>query len=171
MSEIKEFLTNELKSLEHFNSSEHISKYRSVGHFVLENGRPWIPKKKPTEFKWRELKNCFGNATLLSMENDELAYCEGFAMHEYFPLLHAWCLTPDGEVIDTTWRHLGVEYYGIAIKPDYLAYRMDHQDDYGLIDCWKKRWPMLHDDPKLWRHPINDLKIKAEGPKIQAGAG
>jgi hypothetical protein len=157
MNAIHDFLSDQVRAMEHFNDTRHICKYRSVSHFVLENGRYWTPRKKPKEFQWRELKNCYGNSTLLAMQNDDLAYCEGYALGQFFPMMHAWCVTPDGEVIDTTWRSLGVEYYGIAIRPDYLAYRMANQDDYGLIDCWKKRWPMLYAEPKLWRHPINDL--------------
>ena len=159
MSEIIEYLDHELKQLERFNGTQHICRYRNVGHFVLTHGRLWAPKPKPDNLKWRQERNCYGNSASLCLQTrGKYIYCEGFAKISLFPMLHAWCLTQDGEVVDTTWRELGVEYFGIAIKPDYLAYRLARQEDYGLIDCWQHRWPMLHDKPELWNHPINELK-------------
>ena len=166
MSAILDYLKHQVEQLEHFNNSQHICKYRSVGHFVLEHGRHWTPRKKPSYMKWRELKNCFGNSANLAMETD-LIYCEGFAVDQFFPMLHAWCLTTSGAVIDVTWRRLGAEYFGIAIRPDYLSHALSLQPDYGLIDNWKMRWPMMHNDPKLWRHPINDALARSDtSPRV-----
>jgi len=158
MNEIVEHLRQEVSQLEHFNSFQHVSKYRSVGHFVLENGRYWSPEKKPKELSWGEPKNCFGNCTLLSMaEPEKYIYCEGYAVGEFFPMLHAWCVTPHGTVIDITWKNAGCEYFGMAIRDDYLTESIRNQNHYGLVDNWRKHWPMIHASPKLWRHAINDL--------------
>lgn len=61
---------------------------------------------------------CFGNAYRLTRMFRELTYVEGCAYSyddiDEVKLKHAWCITPDGEVVDVTWNNEGFAYEGIV---------------------------------------------------------
>lgn len=163
-SYIKDFLKAELFMMRRYAKGHaKLNGWYSTGHFVLKNGRVWreIAAKIPQDVEIGRKGECFRNAANLALGwyRNEYIYCEGYAI-SVIPMPHAWCVDLQGNVIDNTWNNgaaKGSEYYGIAIKAMYLQERLLAQKHFGLIDAWEARWPMLHDDPKEWRHPINDI--------------
>lgn len=139
--------------------------YLSLGHFVLTEGRPWPrwrwcndqPKGVPRE--------CFRNAALLATRKRDLVYCEGYALR-IIPVMHAWCVDSEGLVVDPTWPwEKGLEYYGIAIRLEYLRRFLVKRGIYGLLDAPERRWPLLSDPREEWRHPINDC-LPGDSPPL-----
>jgi len=133
-----------------------INGYCCLDHFVLVNGifmRPCPKRHWPASAVQGPVGECFRNAALLAFENPGLIYCEGYAM-SLLPVLHAWVVTSKGRVIDITWSRRGTEYYGVAIRTDYLRQQVKKQKTYGLIDQPVYDWPLLRAPVKQWRHPI-----------------
>lgn len=132
-----------------------IGGYLCLYDFVLRQGREWTYAPKPRAIPWGKMGLCFMNAAHLAMSRRDLIYCEGYASG-LIPTPHAWVVTKEGVVIDNTWRDRCESYYGIAIKRSYLRRSLLNYHRYGLIDQWEKKWPLLRDHPRLWRHPIMD---------------
>jgi hypothetical protein len=131
--------------------------------FVSKHGQafPWVPGRAP---KIGEQNMCFKNAANMALEQG-LVYVEGFALAlpAPIPVAHAWCVGEDGMVIDPTWDEAILtgerEYFGIAIKHDYLCVALVRRRMWGVMDDWEGRWPMLSDSPTQWL----DVRVKS-GP-------
>lgn len=134
-----------------------INGYCSVEDFVLRNGKAWPVSQRPVCLKIGPLGECFRTSASYALRWPDLyIYCEGFACGS-LPVMHAWLLDDQGRVIETTWRDRGVDYFGIALRPEYLEERLCEQKSYGLIDQPTERWPMLRARPEAWRHQIMEL--------------
>ena len=161
MSALKNFLKAELKMMRKVRCAKAINGWYTTGQFVLKNGKQWQNGHAlPKDVEPMKEKQCFMNAAKMATESERFIYCEGYAL-SIIPVMHAWCLDKDGNVIDPTWASLpfekGREYFGIAIKTSYVIhYFLETERCGSLIDAWQTDWKMLHDDPKLWRHPIMD---------------
>ena len=118
---------------------------------VLQRGKHFVG---PTEQENRslmrdwgvehgELGDCFMNAQSHVMFGDggeDLTYVEGYAIASNVPIAihHAWLVTPDGKVIDPTWRgqsdvNPGVEYYGIPFDNEWLRLRAVETEVWGVF--------------------------------------
>lgn len=142
--------------------------YSCAEDFVIKRGRPMNATVNPVACGGlRTRGECFRNAATLALSpRSRLIYCEGFAHTGLIPTLHAWVMTFDGRTIDPTWGLEGIEYYGVAIRRDYLSKIVNRSEFWGsLIDCWKLRWPMLDAHPRDWRHEIMD---KLPSPEAEA---
>ena len=102
-----------------------------------------------------ELGDCFMNAqshVMFGDSGEDLTYVEGYAIASNVPIAihHAWLVTPDGEVIDPTWRgqkasafgidmkdepsvNPGVEYYGIPFDAEWLRLRAVETEVWGVF--------------------------------------
>ena len=162
MSAIQQFLKAELKLMRKARCANCLNGWYTTGHFVLKNGKQWQSGHPlPDDVKPMKAKECFKNAAEMAIDSSRFIYCEGYGL-SIIPVMHAWCLDKDGNVIDPTWANFafekGREYFGIAINTKYLITHLCKTERYGsLIDAWDSGWQMLHDEPKFWRHPINDL--------------
>lgn len=170
---VKEFLASEVRMLSMMQSPPHIGGYRSMGDFVLQNGVAFEPAPCPKDVRPGELKQCFKNAADLVIHNpSRFIYCEGYAAG-VIPVHHAWVFDVCGSfgaLVDNTWlRNMaGTDYFGIAINYEYLSDTLLSTERYcSLIDRWSDGWPILTDDPKLWRHPIMD-SMGNKSPSIRA---
>ena len=86
---------------------------------------------------------CFMNAAKAALMDRCLTYVEGYAAG-LIPIIHAWCVTARGEVVEVTWEDgVGVEYYGIPFKKEFLRDELLRNKHYGLIDQWHNKWPLL----------------------------
>lgn len=102
--------------------------------FVLAHARQWTAAPLPEKYHRGEPKNCFCNATRLALGNMDLTYVEGYAS-KFFPLMHAWCVTSSGEVIDNTWEGPeGCDYFGIPFNTHFLIKQLRKNRYYGLLD-------------------------------------
>lgn len=83
--------------------------------YVLQHAHFYPPAERLKHYRKGRRKNCWGNSQLLAMGHAELTYVEGFAFSgpNSLALEHAWCVTGDGRVVDTTWAEPGAVYYGV----------------------------------------------------------
>jgi hypothetical protein len=93
------------------------AKYRTAKQYVQDQGQKFLGSLLPEGVERGEPQACFMNATQLVVQNPSWKYAEGYAMREgLMPVLHAWAVTEDGEVVDNTWdepensAYLGVVY-------------------------------------------------------------
>lgn len=105
-------------------------------------------------------KLCFHNAQRLVLADvsGALEYVEGYTTD---PIHHAW-VAIGKKVVDVTLRTgkshcpiLGVfpgdsEYVGVRISRPYLV-AARARGAVSLLDDWKRRFPILRDDPAMWR--------------------
>lgn len=102
-------------------------KYGSYEELILTEGTVWTDVVFDNN---GPMKNCYENSLTYAMENG-VAYCEGYALGAFIPVLHAWCL--DGNtVIETTWKD-GGPYVGIAMDPWKAGTEMVKAGYYGLL--------------------------------------
>jgi hypothetical protein len=77
---------------------------------VLEHGQPYeIDREASSKVENGLLQECFGNATNAALWSDELTYVEGFAIHGFLPVHHAWVINAEGKALEVTWRDGGNE--------------------------------------------------------------
>lgn len=119
-----------------------VAGYARLGHpalmqrFILRRGilSPGAPL--PPGVGRGQKKSCFKNAARLSQSDLSLTYVEGY-VHTDLPILihHAWCVTGDGTVIDTTLDDPeDAHYFGVPFTFGQLAYEMNRTGVYGLLD-------------------------------------
>ena len=145
-------------------------RYRSHEEFIVKFGRTYTPRPFPAKYrKWEgEPQACLYNAADLALAFPDLEYAEGFALHADpridYPVEHAWCVDPDGNVIDPTWHvKVGREYFGLAMDKDILREQHQRNFPFGLIFN-----PQFFDDvasgkTKGWKRVL--AKQKAADPK------
>jgi hypothetical protein len=135
-------------------SNAGIHGYMCLEEFVIRHGREfaWEKGRAPV---MGERNQCFMNAAKLSLDEGHV-YVEGFAQADPapIPVQHAWCVGPDGMVLDPTWDEgllAGArEYVGIPIRREYLIASMLRREVWGVMDDWQGGYPMLADPPALW---------------------
>jgi hypothetical protein len=102
--------------------------YRQLGRFpslysvVLDHGKEYQAAPLPAGIDRGAPKQCFQNALNIA-DDSELAYTEGYMLRPGVPLLvhHAWCVTPDGVVVDPTISDPETcGYYGIEFQVDWV---------------------------------------------------
>jgi hypothetical protein len=152
MDTIEQFLATMAEMVASMNNTR-IGDYHSIMEFVLKNGTPFNRiGKRPKSIRKGRRGYCFANAARLSLNCEHLTYCEGYATG-IIPVMHAWCVTKNGTVIDPTWND-GNAYYGVQIKRSYLMHSMYEYGGYGVIDIWKHQWPILKEKRKTFLHTL-----------------
>jgi hypothetical protein len=136
-----------LKYLENLGSFCQIHGGFTLQEFVLKYGRFFKYKELPPQYKRGVIKECYSNAGQLALFNRDLTYVEGYAYGAVIPVLHAWCVNSNGEVIDNTWQS-GQAYFGIPFQTKYLIKSLSKYQTYGLIDKWEVGYPILKEKPE-----------------------
>lgn len=112
-------ILNKLSSLQQGNPNW---CFNSLEALVLNHGRfmPYAPL--PDSVEQGFIKECFTCSQDLVFAHSELTYVEGYATHERLPLAvpHAWAITQEGAVVDSTWRLEGGLYFGIALNKNWM---------------------------------------------------
>lgn len=119
---------------------------------------PWPGWKLPAGVRRGAPRQCFRNAIHLASRQPGLyTYVEGVA-RLIITVEHAWCVAPDGTVVDPTWRAnraldgLAVpEYFGIPIRLEYALQTVVRTRTYSVLWNYVGRFPMLADNPSEWR--------------------
>jgi hypothetical protein len=128
----------------------------SVLVLILERGMHFNPLSKPRPKGVRKGKNnlCYKTSTDMVIKDSSLIYCEGYALIEGidYPFAHAWVSNDKHEVIETTWKTSGSEYFGIPFDRNYLLTSLFEKGAYGLLDPYYDR-SILKVEPRLFLHP------------------
>ena len=104
--------------------------------FLTAAGRPFLRRVPAATHGLPpgEPHQCFQNALDLAAAHPELTYCEGRAFGSIpVPVEHAWCVTQDGSVIDTTWPDGPAEYFGAAFTTDFMLVWVLRTQHYGVL--------------------------------------
>ncbi|HZL04407.1 MAG TPA: hypothetical protein VFE45_03125, partial [Coriobacteriia bacterium] len=77
-----------------------------AGRYVLEHGRWFIPRHRPTGVRKGSDKACYRNTGRYVLDHPEHRYVEGFAMSTNLGMVvqHAWAADSMDFVIDRTWK-------------------------------------------------------------------
>lgn len=101
--------------------------------FLLKHSRIWDAHPCPEAWARGAPRECYRNAGTLALAHPELTYVEGVAT-SFIPTAHAWCVTPDGQVVDPTWANPGqCAYLGIPFKTEFLKRRLVDTEVWGII--------------------------------------
>jgi hypothetical protein len=131
--------------------------YRGAGDLLLRHGRFYSGRELPDQYKplTGEMGRCFFNALEATTTDPHLHYCEGvYTTGSGHYTAHAWCLDPDGELLELTYpteperiagaidfttrqpvlspKHWG--YWGAVFHPDYVRAVMAAQDNMPVLD-------------------------------------
>lgn len=127
-------------------------KHLCMEDLVLAEGRDYTPAPLPDGIPLGTIKECFTNATELANTHPDLTYVEGYATSAVVGIAvhHAWCATPEGVVVDNTWRDyetgvpkVGVAYVGIPVSAaDHLASMVAYKC-WGVLDIWEHDYPAV----------------------------
>ena len=102
---------------------------------LLARGQFFEHAPRPTHVEKLADKECFSNALTLARDSQGLHYCEGFAT-SIIPVLHAWCVTDEGVVVDPTWHEdhdRTLIYFGLAMDLGKVMARVIRQGCYGIM--------------------------------------
>jgi hypothetical protein len=113
-------------------------------HLLLSHGRRFTTTQPPTDLVGMEPRLCYSNAARYARVHSPagLIYAEGYALPHGvdFPLAHAWCVRPDGTVVDPTWADTpGRAYIGVAFREPQ---RWPH-DGGGILQDPERSYPLL----------------------------
>jgi len=129
---------------------------RTLQEFVLEYGWWYEPGALPGKISRGTPQECHKNATLLTVEDDSLIYCEGYALFRdaSAPRLHAWVTDGEGRAIDNTWPQSGVAYAGVPFQSLFVTMTtLRNHAAISLLDDYRNRYPLrsdLGDRPDEW---------------------
>jgi hypothetical protein len=129
---------------------------RTLQEFVLQYGWWYEPSSLPAQIARGTPQECFKNATFLTVEDDSLVYCEGYALfrHGSAPRLHAWVTDGHGRAIDNTWPQSGVAYAGVPFQSLFVTMTaLKNRATISLLDDYQNEYPLrcrLGDRPDDW---------------------
>ena len=126
----------------------------SVDGWLLKHGQFFPHADRPASIPKMEDKQCFANAFTVAMDDHSLRYCEGYAT-SFIPVLHAWCITEDGDVVDPTWGQIDADYwppayFGVAFDLNAVAKQLVVQEHYGILPSL---WMSKTDPTELLQEP------------------
>lgn len=103
--------------------------------FVLQHGRPFTAAKLPDWCERGIPKECFSNATHLTLETG-LTYVEGFMLRDGLPIPihHGWCVEGDVVIDPTIDKPENCEYFGIPFDTEFLMLHTTTSGVYGILD-------------------------------------
>ena len=121
--------------------------YGCIEDFILKNGQSFereVLGKDDAEWMRGELGQCYKNTFELCTSEPIFTYCEGYAVADKLPLplLHAWAVTPGGNVVDPTWKN-GQAYFGVKFPLWYCMKVMWKTEMWGVLDSWTIQFPLL----------------------------
>lgn len=129
---------------------------RTSQEFVLEHGWWYEPIVVPPQITFGTPKQCHKNATDLTVADESLVYCEGYALFKgsSLPTIHAWVTDGHGHAIDNTWPQHGVAYAGVPFTADFVTLTtLKNRATFSLLDDFQNDFPLsgdLGDRPDEW---------------------
>jgi hypothetical protein len=156
--------------------------YRGGADLALRHGKFYPGRLLPAQYMPHQgdLGHCFANAQNAANADPSLTYCEGYYTTGYgVPLAHAWCVAPDGEMLELTFplqhldrarspetkmkflppEHWG--YYGLTFDVRLVN---DHDGKFGLPMLDRLTSELIHHsleqhDPARYDNSRHDFPI------------
>jgi hypothetical protein len=122
--------------------------------FMLDNGKDYAVGPETYAGRRETQGQCYMNATLLALADDDLTYVEGQISMFGISIEHAWCVNADGVVIDPTLKpdkDVG-DYFGVPFLTDYVRKACLKNGYYGLLNIMSARKTL----PKLVELGLED---------------
>lgn len=118
--------------------------YDGPAGFVLEHGAWFPPDVYPIDrYPQGAPQLCYANSLAFAMAGEELEYVEGFAVAAGGLIVqHAWNVTAEGGLLDSTWLNTGHAYFGVRFSAD-RADDCTWNGDATVLDDWRRLWPLL----------------------------
>lgn len=129
---------------------------RSIQEFVLQYGWWYHPIELPKQIAPGTPQQCHTNAIDLTLADDTLIYCEGYALfrNSSQPRIHAWVTDGKGNAIDNTWPQPGVVYAGVPFTSNFVSMMtLKNHAAVSLLDDFQNGFPLLGtlgDRPDEW---------------------
>lgn len=125
-----------------------------VGQFYLHFGHRFAPCLTASHGA-EAPRQCYRNAALLALSNEQYIYCEGFACPPTgIPVHHAWCINAAGTVVDPTWLQADrSDYFGVPIRRRFLAQWTQGASVWGIFSEFIPP-EVLKLHPAEWRQAI-----------------
>jgi hypothetical protein len=129
---------------------------RTLQEFVLQYGWWYEPSVLPARIAPGTPQECCKNAAFLTVDDDSLIYCEGYALFRSgsAPRLHAWVTDGSGRAIDNTWPKSGVAYAGVPFRSLFVTMTaLKNRATISLLDDYQNLYPLrcdLGDRPDEW---------------------
>lgn len=131
----------------------HVSKgfghYSTIYDFFLKEAtmRRYAPLDLD-KYHPGEVGNCFFNSMMGC--STTLRYCEGYALCSFMPVLHAWLLDEDDNVVDLTWNGHHFDdceeraYFGVIFEERAVRTRMIATGFAGsMVDMMELDFPFM----------------------------
>lgn len=95
--------------------------------WILKNGRLFTEREDARKFCKnfnRRANGCYFNAQVLSIDNKELKYYEGWGITKKvgIPMEHGFNVI-NGKIVDITWED-GIEYFGLEVSIKFVMNEM-----------------------------------------------
>jgi len=168
ITDTQNILLNYLRNIKATPAAKLLLK-RTCQQFVLDYGWWYEPIKPPKQIVLGTPKQCLKNAVNLTLDDDSLIYCEGYALFKSggLPVIHAWVTDGHGNAIDNTWPEPGVAYAGVPFKSSFVNMTaLKNRAVISLLDDYQNEYPLrgdLGDQPNQWlEHQGFGLKRVAE---------
>ncbi len=121
--------------------------YKTLEQVVLECGFVFDIINRAHPVKRGRMKACYLNSFNAVVSDPRLIYCEGYATSQgalkgMLPVLHAWAITVEGEVIDPTWQD-GETYIGIPFDWKFVMASVEAYEQISLLDNPGNAWPVM----------------------------
>ena len=121
-----------------------IFAYSCLEDWLLKHGTFFTPKNLPSTVRPMGLQQCYENAWRVAQRTKAYHYVEGFAIG-MIPVLHAWLIDRDGNVIDPTWASrtagIGSAYMGVELNLEEVR-RSRRAGCYCLTMDYKRDYPV-----------------------------
>lgn len=132
---------------------------RTLQEFIREYGWWYEPTDRPAHLPLGRLNECHNNASLLTLQDDTLIYCEGYVLYKVgcCPVLHGWVTDGTGRAIDNTLEPPGLAYAGVPFTHLFVAMTtLENGATISLLDDWTHKYPLrgeLGDQSDKWFEP------------------
>jgi hypothetical protein len=136
---------------------------RTLQEFVLEYGWWYEPTGLEPAFPVGEPQQCHKNAADLTLAEEGLVYCEGYALLKSGsqPTLHSWVTNGQGRAIDSTWQPSGIAYAGVPFKPSFVSMTaLKNKAIVSLLDDYRN---VTHFEANSEIVPMSGCTFKDEG--------
>jgi hypothetical protein len=108
-----------------------------LSRLVAQEGEGFVGRELPTPYKRKQGKEYYSNAANLTLRREELAYVEGFVIgpDPPLPIPHAWCVDPEGGVVDVT--------LAVPERSIYLGVRFSREEIASYIASGNPLRPLM----------------------------